>query len=136
MTTLTICNLNCGLISPVVPLFPSFPLHSLCPALFFLHSRAEPMCTSRATSSLTVMLNSCLVPFVPCDWGHKKRSWKQVRGEKVVGRGKQNGEGSVPVHLQHWTYETRAMPRKLWAFRRQSCNVCRNSCLGSTDLLI
>lgn len=76
--------------SPSFELWASIPSCSFVsptpapqPALFFLHSRAEPMGTSRATSRLTVMLNSCLVHVVPCDWGHKKRSWKQVRREKV-----------------------------------------------------
>lgn len=81
VSRLRVRHLNCGLRSPIVPLFSPFPLHSLCPALFFLHSRAEAMGTSRATSSLTVMLNSCLDLVVPCDWGHKKRSWKQVIGD-------------------------------------------------------
>lgn len=103
MTMLTICHLNCGLISPVVPLLPPFPLHSLCPALFSLHTRA--------TSSLTVMLSSCLVPVVPCNWGHKKRSWKQMRGEKVRRRRGKNI--TVPVILQHRSYGARACPENL-----------------------
>lgn len=92
MTRPTVRHSNCGLLSPAVPLFPPLPLHSLCPARFFLHSRAEPMGTSRDTSRLTVMLNSCLVHVVPCDWGHKKRSWKQVRREKVGEWDKKTGK--------------------------------------------
>lgn len=88
------------------------------PSLLCLHSRDEPTGTTRATSRLTAMLNNCLVPAAPCHWRHKQGSWWEGRQWE---RGEGEGETSIPVNMQHWSYGVRSMPRKHWVFRRQSC---------------